>query len=361
MRRRFLERFNRAFALVGRASRPAFFETLILCLLSAAAAHGQAPAPAPQAAPPALPAAAATPVVPLAVMKSETALAYVLGPGDQVLVSVLDVPEIGDKPFRIDLNGFIKLPLVGRIQAAGLTVEQLEEEIAGNLKTILREPEVTISVVAFLSQPVSVLGSVRTPGMQQLEGRRTLREVLAAAGGLTDDAGYTVRIVRRREFGRIPLASAVDDPSGEYSVAEVSTKDIVEAGNPAQNIVIYPQDEISVPRGEMIYVVGTVPKAGGFVLQQRASLSVLQALSLAGGTDKGASAKKSLILRAVPGGTSRVEIPVNLTDILHGKAPDVGLQPGDILFVPSSTSKKVLSRVGDVVASTAGLLVYRLP
>jgi polysaccharide export outer membrane protein len=197
--------------------------------------------------------------------------------------------------------------------------------------------------------------------MHQLEGRRTLVEVLSSAGGLTDDAGYTVKIVRRREFGRIPLASAVDDASGEYSVAEVGIKDIVEANNPAQNIVIFPQDEISVPRGEMIYVAGAVTRTGGFVLQQRASLSVLQALSLAGGADKGASAKKSFILRAVPGETSRVQIPVNLTDILHGKAPDVGLQSGDILFVPSSTSKKVLTRIGDIAASTAGLLVYRLP
>jgi len=359
MRRAFPDRCTLAPVLVGRASRPAFFETIVLALLLAAAAHGQAPA---RATPPPAPAAVATPIVPPAAMKSGTTLAYVLGPDDQISVNVLDVPEIGDKPYRIDLNGFIKLPLVaGRIRAAGLTVEQLEREIAGNLKTILKAPQVTISVVAFRSQSVSVLGSVRTPGMHQLEGRGTLREVLSSAGGLSDDAGYKVRIVRRREFGRIPLASAVDDPSGEYSVAEVSTRDIVDAGDPAQNIVIYPQDEISVPRGEMIYVVGTVPKAGGFVLQQRASLSVLQALSLAGGTDKGASAKKSRILRAAPGEANYVEIPVNLTDILHGKAPDVGLQPGDILFVPSSTSKKVLTRVADIAASTAGLLVYRIP
>jgi polysaccharide export outer membrane protein len=330
---RFLERCTLAPVLVGRASWPAFFETIILTLLLAAAAHGQAPA---QATRPPAPAAAATPIVPPAVMKSEPTLAYVLGPDDQISVNVLDMPEIGDKPYRIDLNGFLKLPL-----AAG--------------------PQVTISVVTFRSQPVSVLGSVRTPGMHQLEGRRTLVEVLSSAGGLTDDAGYTVKIVRRREFGRIPLASAVDDASGEYSVAEVGIKDIVEANNPAQNIVIFPQDEISVPRGEMIYVAGAVTRTGGFVLQQRASLSVLQALSLAGGADKGASAKKSFILRAVPGETSRVQIPVNLTDILHGKAPDVGLQSGDILFVPSSTSKKVLTRIGDIAASTAGLLVYRLP
>src|ERR1039457_669339 len=101
MRRRSLERFDRAFALVGRASRPAFFETLILCLLSAAAAHGQAPAPGSQAPPPVLPLAAATPIVPPVVMKSDATLAYILGPDDQVSVNVLDMPEIGDKPNRI--------------------------------------------------------------------------------------------------------------------------------------------------------------------------------------------------------------------------------------------------------------------
>ena len=287
---------------------------------------------------------------------------YVLGPDDQVSISVLDVPEMGDKPYRIDLNGFIKLPMVaGRIQAAGLTVEQLEEEIAGILKTILKDPEVTISLVAFRSQPVSVLGAVKSPGIQQLEGRRTLVDVLSAAGGLSDDAGYRLKIVRRLEFGRIPLPSAADDASGEYSVAELSTKDILDASSPAQNILICPQDEISVPRADMIYVVGTVPRAGGFVLQQRSSLSVLKALSLAGGLGPAAAPKNTKILRSAPGGGNPVEIPVNLTEILRGKSPDVGMQSGDILFVPTSTSKKTLSRVGDVVASTAGLLIYRLP
>jgi polysaccharide export outer membrane protein len=277
-------------------------------------------------------------------------------------VSVLDLPEISDKPYRIDLNGFIKLPLVtGRIQAAGLTVEQLEGEITADLKTILKDPQVTVSVVASRGQFVSVLGSVRTPGMHQLEGGRTLVEVLSAAGGLADDAGYQVKIVRRLEFGRIPLPSAADDPSGEYSVAEVSTKDILEASNPAQNILICPQDEIRVPRGEMIYVVGTVPRSGGFVLQQRSTLSVLQALSLAGGTDKGAATKNTKILRSAPGGGARVEIPVNLTAMLRGKAPDVGMQAGDILFVPASASKKALLRMADIAAMASTGLIYRIP
>jgi polysaccharide export outer membrane protein len=334
MRNRWLERVDGPLVLAG------------FCLLFAtAAAHSQAPAPGPKAPPPLLPLTAGTPIVPAIATKPETKLAYVLGPDDQISVTVLDVPEISDKVYRIDLNGFIKLPLVtGRIQAAGLTVEQLEDEIAGILKTILKDPQVTISLVAFRSEPVSVLGSVKTPGVVQLQGRSTLVDVLSAVGGLADDAGYTVKIVRHREFGRIPLPSAVDDASGEYSMAEVGASEILEASNPAQNILICPHDEITVPRGEMIYVVGTVPRAGGFILQQRATLSVLQALSLAGGTDKGAATKNTKILRPGPGGGARVEVPVNLTAILHGKAPDVGMQSGDILFVPSSASKKTLLR-----------------
>ena len=307
MRKRFLERFGGASAIA------------CLCLPLAAAAYGQVPAPGPKAGPqflpstggtPIVPSTASTPVVPTVVVKPETKAAYVLGPDDQVSVSVLDLPEISDKVYRIDLNGFIKLPMVtGRIQAAGLTVEQLEEEIAGVLKTILKDPQVTISVIAFRREPVYVLGAVRSPGVVQLQGHTTLVDVLSAVGGLADDAGYTVKIVRHREFGRIPLPSAVDDPSGEYSMAEVGTKEIVEASNPAQNILMCPQDEITVPRGEMIYVVGTVAKAGGFVLQQTATLSVLQALSLAGGTAPGAATKNTKILRSAPGGATASRSP----------------------------------------------------
>jgi polysaccharide export outer membrane protein len=92
-------------------------------------------------------------------------------------------------------------------------------------------------------------------------------------------------------------------------MAEVGTKEIVEASNPAQNILMCPQDEITVPRGEMIYVVGTVPRSGGFVLQQTATLSVLQALSLAGGTAPGAATKNTKILRSAPGGATASRSP----------------------------------------------------
>ncbi len=286
--------------------------------------------------------------------------AYVLGPDDQVVVRAPDADEIGDKPVRIDSSGYVRLPLAGRIQAAGLTIEQFENEIAARLRVYMKQPEVSVSVVEFRSQPVSVLGCVRSPGVLQLQGQKTLVEVLSLAGGLADDAGHSVKISRRLEWGRVPLPSAADDPTGGYSVGEVSLNDIMEARNPAQNILIRPQDVISVPRGEMVYVIGQVLKAGGYMLRERETLSALQALSLAGGLDRAAAPQNTRILRLAPGAANRTEIAVNLKRIMSGQAGDVPLRPEDILLVPSSAPKKALGRAAEAaVQITSGLIIFR--
>jgi len=286
--------------------------------------------------------------------------AYVLGPDDQVVVRALEADELSDKPMRIDMSGYLRLPMVGRIQASGLTIDQLETEIAARLGKYVKAPEVSVSVTEFRSQPVAVSGSVKNPGIHQLQGRKTLIEILSLAGGLADDAGHSVKITRQLEWGRVPLPDAKDDLSGGFSVADVSLEAILEARNPAENVVILPHDVVSVPRAEMVYVVGQVPRAGGFILRERETLSALQALSLAGGLDKDASPGHARILRPSPGVKSRNEIPIDLKKIMSGQAQDVPLQSEDILFIPSSTPKKALTRVADTaVQITTGLIVFR--
>src|ERR1019366_5902216 len=107
---------------------------------------------------------------------------YVLGPDDQVVIHVLDSDEIGASPFRIDMRGSINVPLAGRLQAAGLTMDQLEAALAARPKEYLQTPVVTVSVSEFRSQPVSVLDAVNTPGVHQIRGRKTLFEVISEAG-----------------------------------------------------------------------------------------------------------------------------------------------------------------------------------
>jgi polysaccharide export outer membrane protein len=288
---------------------------------------------------------------------------YVLGPEDLVTIRVPDAEEIPDKPLRIGANGELNLPLAGRVRAAGLTAEQLEAELTARLKTYLQDPQVSVSVSEFRSQPVSIIGSVGAAGVHQLQGAKTLVEMLSLAGGVRQDAGNTIKITRKLEWGRLPLRTAKDDETGQFSVGEVSLKTVLEASSPAENIAIRPNDIISVPRADMVYVVGDVPRSGAFVLNERERLSLLQALTLAGGLTRTSFGEKAKILRARKG-ASRTELPVNLKKVLAGKGEDLALQPDDILFIPNSTRRTITTRgldsaIGGSVGILSALAVYR--
>lgn len=284
---------------------------------------------------------------------------YLLGPDDLITLSVANLDEMSGKPMRIDMRGDINLPLVGHIHAADLTAAQLEKEIEGRLQKQLNEPHVIVSIAEFRSQPVSVLGEVGQPGVHQLEGRKTLIEMLSSAGGLRAESGNTVKIVRAMKWGRIPLPNAQDDSTGQFSVASVSVKSIMNGSNPVENIIIKPQDTITVPKANMIYVIGSVRRPGGFVLSQDESITALQLLSLAEGLDKTAAGAKARVMRTVPGNANRTEIAINLNKLLSGKIPDLQLKSNDILVIPNSTAKTALARGADAaIAVGSGLAIY---
>src|SRR5438045_2159045 len=293
---------------------------------------------------------------------SEIRSTYLLGPDDQLEISAPELTEASNKPVRVDGEGEIQVPLVGRVHVAGLTVQQTEEELNKALSTYIRRPQVVVNVAEVRSQPVSILGAVNTPGVHQVHGKKTVLEMLALAGGVRPDAGYRVRITRELEWGCIPLPGATQDSSGRFSVAELNLKEIMEAKNPEENIQIFPHDVISVPKAEMVYVIGEVKRSGGFVLGEHQSMSVLQALSLAEGLGTGADARHAKILRLKSDADQRIEMPVDIKDALNGKKPDVPLQGEDILFIPGSTGKKAAMRALETALQTGtGLAIWRIP
>lgn len=126
---------------------------------------------------------------------------YVLGPEDTITVRVFAADDIPDRPAQIANDGTVSLPMIGQVQAAGLTIEQLQKALVIDYKKYFKNPEVTVQVTDFRSQPVSVAGNVNTPGVVQLRGNRNLLEVISMAGGLRADAGDSVLITRNLSEG----------------------------------------------------------------------------------------------------------------------------------------------------------------
>lgn len=333
---------------VGIPARVCFVSLLCLVGLqpsSIAQTSTAAPVVAPMQSPPA----------------GDASSAYVLGPGDQILIRVVDMDEIPDKPIRIDPVGFIDLPLIGRFNVSGLTIEQLKKVLATKLSRYISSPSISINLTDDESRPVSVIGAVNNPGVHQLQGPERLIQVISVAGGLRADAGTSVILTRQAKWGPLPLQGATEDPTHSFSTARIALQGLLSAANPADNIPILPDDVISIPKADLVYVVGDVKRAGGFQLSSHNSMSVLQALSLSEGLGPSASPKSARIMRPSAEDASRMnEIPVNINKIFAGKAPDPALYANDVLFVPNSLAKSSARRAAEAVLQTAtGIAIYR--
>lgn len=128
--------------------------------------------------------------------------------------------------------------------------------------------------------------------------------------------------------------------------------------NPAEDIVLQPYDVVTVDRAELIYVSGEVAKIGGIELGERSSLSVTQALALSGGFTKDANRSKARVLRPVLNTNRRKEIDIDLNGIYEGRVNDFPLLPNDILYIPHSSERTILTVVGTVGLATLSPFIY---
>jgi polysaccharide export outer membrane protein len=167
-----------------------------------------------------------------------------------------------------------------------------------------------------------------------------------------------VLITRNLNEGPIPVAGAFTDPTGKYSVAHINIRSIMSGKDPEANIQIKPHDVITVPRARLVYVLGNVGRPGGYVMQENETMSLTQAIALAGGWDKMAALGSARILRA-NGGPTREQIPANVKKIMENKAPDLQLRPDDILYIPNSMSKVIGARGAEAaIGIGTGVLVW---
>jgi polysaccharide export outer membrane protein len=301
-----------------------------------------------------------TPTIPRELPQDAIRPNYVLGPNDQVLIRAPEAEEINEKPFRIDAEGNINLPLLGRVRAGGMTVQELEADLVRRLREYIREPQVIITVVQFRSEPVFFVGAFKNPGIYPLQGRRTLVEMLTALGGLQPNASRHIKVTRRAEYGTIPLPNAIDDPEKKISTVEISMGSLRENVNPAEDILLQPYDVISVERAEMIYINGEVGKVSGLELGERDSISITQALTLSGGVTRDANRNEVRVLRPIENTNRRAEIDINLKRVLEGKDNDFPLLPNDLLYVSHSYKRAVWTTLGALALQTLPVTLITL-
>jgi polysaccharide biosynthesis/export protein len=264
-----------------------------------------------------------------------------LGVGDLLEISVYNVPELSTK-VRVSNAGDIYLPLIDYVHVEGLTQEEAQTLIAKRLEDdgFVRNPHVTIFIDEANSQGITILGEVSKPGIYSQIGDHHLYAIISQAGGFTQSAARKVSILRRDQAEAIH----VDLPRNL-------------ADDLSANIEIMPGDTVTVPRAPIIYVVGDVGRPSGLLIDN-GSLTVLQALALAGGTNRTAKLGASRLIRKGPNG-AMTETKIEIKKMLEAKAPDVTLQGDDILFVPVSGGKVLAGKTFEVaMAAATAVAVY---
>lgn len=305
---------------------------------------------------------------------------YHLGNGDLIEVSVFGVENFKQQ-VRVNSSGGVTLPYVGTIPVAGLTATQVEEKMRSLLDgKYIKNPQVSVFVVEYRSQPVFVLGAVMRPGQYQITSSLQLVDAIALAGGLNTETAAGHALIQRR--GRIqpaatqsgrPLdgqAAAVTAastsgpgapaPGNPQETVRINLHDLLENGQMDLNVPIYGGDVVQIPEKQLerFYVIGDVNRPGAYELPTEDKIFVTQALAWAGGPLRTAKKSKGVLVRYDEKG-GRQEMAVNVDDIMKGKKADITVMPNDVIFLPGSTVKSIgYGLLGVLPGTASSALVY---
>lgn len=269
----------------------------------------------------------------------------IIGSGDVLDVEVFDTPELSLAAAHVGNDGTVTLPVLGIVHLDGLNVNQAARKIEAALRTrgIMLQPHVTVSIVENAAQNATLLGEVKVPGVYPTTGGRRLLDLIALAGGFSSSAGRIVTIAHR------------DDPHHPVIIHVLPKAE--ELGS-QRNPVIQPGDTVMVGRAGIIYILGDVKRPGGFLVDNGEHISLLEALSLAGGWNREASLSKAELIRRAAGGHK--EITLDLKHVLKGQQANVQVEDGDILFIPSSVGKTITYEgIQAVVTAAQQVAVYQ--
>ena len=280
-------------------------------------------------------------------LDQRTVPALRIGPGDLIELTMYDNPDLSGR-FRVDEKGDIVAPLIGPVHVEGSTAEEIGKLIEKRYLDAEILPfdqnYATVFISEYASQGITVSGEVKQPGTFPALGIRMLHDVITAAGGIQPTASSKIIITRKGDQDH-PITADYNPDALRPVVPQIQ---------------IFPGDTVMVPRAGIVYVLGNVMRPGAYVLGGRSGLTVEAALALAGNTGKAAAANRAHLVRAQDDG-KKVDVVLELNEILKGKAPDLAMKDGDILFVPTSNGKLITQQaITSALQIGTQLTIYRV-
>lgn len=281
---------------------------------------------------------------------------YKIGPDDLVEISVFEDEKL-NKTVRVSAQGNINLPLLGVVKVKGLTARELEKEIRDLLaEKYLQDPNVSVFIKEYRNQQISVIGAVQKPGVFDLSGQKTILDLLALSGGLKDDAGQLLFLIRPSGFE--------EGASGEQKLPEgkgpqtflIDLEDLLVKGDLTLNYSLVNGDVINVPVTGKVFVGGEVRTPGGFPKGKQ--LTVSQAIALAGGLKAEANGSETKIFRYSGRDKAKEILSVNVYAIQKGQDEDAYLKENDIIIVPKSGSKVFWSELWEFFKGRVGAVSF---
>ena len=253
---------------------------------------------------------------------------YVVGPRDVLAIAFPGEPRLTGK-FTVETDRTFTYPYVGRVQAGGMTLREVEAELRRQLLDggFYKDPQLIVTVEQYRSRNVFVVGEVRTPGTYSLSGTMRLAETLALAGWMLPTASGEAVIVPAGSEAMEILSSTeierrwpkAEDPNATR-VTRVNLREL-EMGDHPENVALSDGDTVFVLRGDNIYLVGQVKNPDTYIMRQGTTVS--QALALGGGITRRAATSRIQIVRMVNGERKKMKVDLG-----------AALLPGDAIVVP---------------------------
>lgn len=282
---------------------------------------------------------------------------YTIGGGDRIAISLSNFPEHNGE-YAVLSNGFINMPLLGKLQVEGMTVQRLERNLEARFSQTMKNPQVTVTLVAARPLNIAVAGAVNRPGAYAMELQvnptefPTVTQAIQMAGGITQAANIREVQVQRKMS------------SGREQIIAVNLWDLFQTGDLRQNLTLRDGDKIVIPtltRVDLseapqlannnlypteplpakIAIVGEVFQPGSYTLETGsggAVLTVTRAIQEAGGITSTANLRQVIVRRPLGNGQEKI-IDVDLFALLRGGdlSQDVILTNGDTIIIPTLT------------------------